>query len=183
MQRTSSGMPVPQNAVEVLVLANNCTDTTAENAWRVGCHLPFSLSVIERTLPDHSATAGGARRIVMDEAADRLRARHADGIILTTDADSTVSPTCARIVSGYLYNPYQESTGSNGAGSTHAWAEVYIPGAGWITFDPTNRGVGGFNLIPVAVGRNVRQIMPVVDSFVGMTNAFQGMSVQVKVSA
>ena len=88
----------------------------------------------------------------------------------------------ARIVSGYLYNPSQYSVGSSGSGSTHAWAEVYIPGAGWITFDPTNRGVGGFNLIPVAVRRDIRQIMPVVGSFVGMTDAFQGMSVEVQVS-
>jgi transglutaminase-like putative cysteine protease len=89
----------------------------------------------------------------------------------------------ARIVSGYLYNPSQSSVGSSGSGSTHAWAEVYIPGAGWITFDPTNRGVGGFNLIPVAVGRDIRQIMPVVGSFVGMSDAFQGMSVEVQVSS
>jgi len=34
-----------------------------------------------------------------------------------------------------------------------------VPGAGWITFDPTNRGVGGFNLIPVAVARNIGQAM------------------------
>jgi transglutaminase-like putative cysteine protease len=88
----------------------------------------------------------------------------------------------ARIVSGYLYNPGQYSVGSSGSGSTHAWAEVYIPGAGWITFDPINRGVGGFNLIPVAVGRDIRQIMPVVGTFVGMTDAFQGMSVEVQVS-
>lgn len=54
----------------------------------------------------------------------------------------------ARIVSGYLYNPNQLSLGSTDAGSTHAWAEVYIPGAGWISFDPTNRSVGGLNLIP-----------------------------------
>src|SRR5215211_1013350 len=46
----------------------------------------------------------------------------------------------ARIVSGYLYNGDQDRVGSEGAGSTHAWAEVYVPGAGWITFDPTNRG-------------------------------------------
>ena len=45
----------------------------------------------------------------------------------------------ARIVSGYLYNPDQDLVGLGGAGSTHAWAEVYVPGAGWITFDPTNR--------------------------------------------
>ena len=85
----------------------------------------------------------------------------------------------ARIVSGYLYNPDQDAVGIGGAGSTHAWAEVYVPGAGWITFDPTNRGVGGFNLIPVAVARDIRQVMPVAGSFVGMSDAFQGMSVEV----
>ena len=89
----------------------------------------------------------------------------------------------ARIVSGYLYNPNRDSVGSGGAGSTHAWAEIYVPGAGWITFDPTNRSVGGFNLIPVAVGRDIRQIMPVVGSFTGMTDAFSGMSVEVLVSS
>jgi transglutaminase-like putative cysteine protease len=89
----------------------------------------------------------------------------------------------ARIVSGYLYNPDHDRVGSSDAGSTHAWAEVYVPGAGWITFDPTNRGVGGFNLIPVAVARDIRQAMPVVGSFVGMTNAFKSMSVEVAVSS
>ena len=57
------------------------------------------------------------------------------------------------------------------------------PGAGWITFDPTNRSVGGFNLIPVAVARDIRQAMPVAGSFVGMTDAFAGMSVEVAVSS
>ena len=89
----------------------------------------------------------------------------------------------ARIVSGYLYNPDQQSVGSSDAGSTHAWAEVFVPGAGWITFDPTNRGVGGFNLIPVAVVRDIRQAMPVSGSFVGMTDAFAGMSVEVTVAS
>src|SRR5215217_7277060 len=81
----------------------------------------------------------------------------------------------ARIVSGYLYNPDQDRVGSEGAGSTHAWAEVYVPGAGWITFDPTNRSVGGFNLILVAVGRGIHQVTPVAGSFTGMTDAFQGL--------
>ena len=89
----------------------------------------------------------------------------------------------ARIVSGYLYNPDQDFVGSTGAGSTHAWAEVYVPGAGWITFDPTHRSVGSANLIPVAVARDIRQTMPVAGSFVGMTNAFQGMSVEVHVTS
>ena len=89
----------------------------------------------------------------------------------------------ARIVSGYLYNPAQTMVGSAGSGSTHAWAEVYVPGAGWITFDPTNRSVGGFNLIPVAVARDIRQAIPVAGSFVGMTDAFQSMSVEVCVTS
>lgn len=87
----------------------------------------------------------------------------------------------ARIVSGYIQNPARGVEGSDGAGATHAWTEVYVPGAGWITFDPTNRSVGGVNLIPVAVGRDIRQVMPVTGSFVGMSDAFLGMSVEVHV--
>jgi transglutaminase-like putative cysteine protease len=89
----------------------------------------------------------------------------------------------ARIVSGYLYNPDMDMSGSSSAGTTHAWAEVYVPGAGWITFDPTNRGVGGSNLIPVAVARGIRQAMPVSGSFIGMANALLGMYVEIDVTA
>jgi transglutaminase-like putative cysteine protease len=83
----------------------------------------------------------------------------------------------ARIVSGYIYNPDRETD----VGTTHAWAEVFVPGAGWITFDPTNRGVGGSNLIPVAVARDIGQAMPVAGSFNGMTDAYRGMLVEVVV--
>lgn len=58
-----------------------------------------------------------------------------------------------------------------------------MPEAGWITFDPTNRSVGGFNLIPVAVARDIRQAMPVTGSFVGTASAFLGMSVEVLVTS
>ena len=81
----------------------------------------------------------------------------------------------ARIVSGYLYTPHREGD----SGTTHAWVEIFLPGAGWITFDPTNRGVGGSNLVPVAVARDIGQVTPVAGSFIGMTDAFAGMSVEV----
>jgi hypothetical protein len=55
--------------------------------------------------------------------------------------------------------------------------------SGWITFHPTNRSVGGFNLIPVAVVRDIQQAIPVSGSFVGMTDAFAGMSVEVLVTS
>jgi transglutaminase-like putative cysteine protease len=87
-----------------------------------------------------------------------------------------------RIVSGYLYDPTQALVGSADAGSTHAWGEVYLPGAGWITFDPTNRRMGGANLIPVAVARDIRHAMPVVGSFMGPQDAFQDMVVEVRVT-
>ena len=89
----------------------------------------------------------------------------------------------ARIVSGYLHDPTRTLLGSADTGSTHAWAEIYIPGAGWITYDPTNRVVGGANLIPVTVARDIRQAMPVTGSFIGPADAFEAMSVEVSVVA
>jgi transglutaminase-like putative cysteine protease len=87
----------------------------------------------------------------------------------------------ARIVSGYLSNPEDRFVGSADAGSTHAWVEIYLPGAGWIAFDPTNRSVGSQNLIPVAVGRDIHQIVPVSGSFSGGSDALVDLSVQVSV--
>ncbi|KRB56616.1 transglutaminase [Rhizobium sp. Root708] len=89
----------------------------------------------------------------------------------------------ARIVSGYLFNPDSLLTGSTDYGSTHAWAEVFVPGAGWITFDPTNRSMGGANLIPVAVIRDIAQAVPLSGSFTGAENAFLSMDVTVEVRA
>ena len=62
-------------------------------------------------------------------------------------------------------------------------AEVYIPGAGWITFDPTSRSVGSANLIPVAVARDIGEVVPVAGSFVGVADAFREMSVKVSVTS
>jgi transglutaminase-like putative cysteine protease len=90
----------------------------------------------------------------------------------------------ARIVSGYLANRTDGPgilNGSTDAGSTHAWAEIYLPGAGWITFDPTNRTMGDFSLIPVAVARDIKQAVPVSGSFIGSTSDFLGMAVEVEV--
>jgi hypothetical protein len=59
---------------------------------------------------------------------------------------------------------------------------VFVSGAGWISFDPTNRSVGGSNLIPVAVVRDIRQAAPISGGFVGNSDAFAGMNVEVRVS-
>jgi transglutaminase-like putative cysteine protease len=86
----------------------------------------------------------------------------------------------ARAISGYLYDA---KASVSDRGSTHAWAEVFLPGAGWIAFDPTQRRVGEANLIPVAVARSNRQIMPVSGSYVGSPKDFIDMDVTVRVTA
>lgn len=82
------------------------------------------------------------------------------------------------MLSGYLFDPH---AGCDDGGSTHAWAEVYLPCAGWIAFDPTHQRVGSANLIPVAVGRCNSQIMPVSGGYVGNADDFLQMEVSVLV--
>ena len=91
----------------------------------------------------------------------------------------------ARFVSGYLYDEklVGAQTGVVGGGATHAWVQVFLPGAGWVEFDPTNALAGGSNLIRVAVARTAEQATPLSGSFVGENDAFQGMSVEVIVTA
>ncbi len=91
----------------------------------------------------------------------------------------------ARFVSGYLYDPASDDPARalRGAGDTHAWVQVYLPGAGWAEFDPTNGLVGGANLIRVAVARDPSQALPLQGTYRGATEDFIDMTVEVTVSA
>jgi len=83
----------------------------------------------------------------------------------------------ARFVSGYI----QMADGQHGA--THAWTEIYLPGAGWCGFDPTNHKLAGAEHISVAVAREQEKAMPLSGSWDGPTGAFDRMSVSVQVVA
>ncbi|MGA3187136.1 MAG: transglutaminase family protein [Bryobacteraceae bacterium] len=87
----------------------------------------------------------------------------------------------ARFVSGYVFVPDANSGLTNGSGSTHAWMQAYLPGAGWIDFDPTNSIVGNHNLIPVAVAWDQRQALPLWGTYYGAASSFLGMDVAVSV--
>jgi transglutaminase-like putative cysteine protease len=87
----------------------------------------------------------------------------------------------ARFVSGYLYVPSRDIEGRRGGGSTHAWCQVYLPGAGWVEFDPTNAIVGNRDLIRVAVARDPSQAIPLSGTYVGTADDCLGMTVEVLV--
>jgi transglutaminase-like putative cysteine protease len=91
----------------------------------------------------------------------------------------------AQFVSGYLYDEALIDAGGGlvGGGATHAWIQVYLPGVGWVEFDPTNALVGGRNLIRVAVAREAAQAAPLVGSFTGAADDFLALNVTVEVTA
>jgi transglutaminase-like putative cysteine protease len=89
----------------------------------------------------------------------------------------------ARFVSGYLYSPSRDRPGNIGGGATHAWLEVYVPGDGWVEFDPTNGIVGNRDLIRVAVVRTPSQAVPLSGSWTGFPSDSLGMSVEVQVTS
>ena len=91
----------------------------------------------------------------------------------------------ARVVTGYLYRASADgsSAAAIGAGTTHAWADIYVPDAGWIAYDPTNGTIGGMDLIRVAVTRDISQAVPISGSFVGAAHSYLGMTVNVTVDS
>jgi len=103
-----------------------------------------------------------------------------------------------RFVSGYLYDPALDPSAATppaeaepatataaaptaGAGSTHAWLQAYLPGAGWVPFDPTNNLLGGNQLIRVGVARDPSQAAPIAGSWFGAPGAYLGMEATVQV--
>jgi len=93
-----------------------------------------------------------------------------------------------RFVSGYLYDSALDVAAPGGegamtgAGATHAWLQAYLPGAGWVAYDPTNNLLGGSQLIRVGVARDPAFAAPVSGSWFGEADAYVGLeaSVQVK---
>ncbi|WP_375396983.1 transglutaminase domain-containing protein [uncultured Sphingomonas sp.] len=87
----------------------------------------------------------------------------------------------ARFVSGYVYNPDSRDH-RVGGGNTHAWVRVYLPGSGWVEFDPTNGIIGSRGLIRVAIARDIYQAVPISGIYYGFPNTFVDMTVSVDVT-
>jgi transglutaminase-like putative cysteine protease len=92
----------------------------------------------------------------------------------------------ARFVSGYLHLDdevqYEDEWPLMG-GNTHAWVQAYIPGPGWVDFDPSAGAVANHNLIRVAVVRHPSYAIPLRGSLYGSASDHLGMQVAVRVRA
>jgi len=104
-----------------------------------------------------------------------------DLAVLMIDAVRSLG-MAARFVSGYLHIP-SDDEGYTGGGNTHAWAQVYLPGPGWVDFDPSNGIVGNRDLVRVAVVRDPHHATPLHGTWMGIRSDFLGMSVEVVVTS
>jgi transglutaminase-like putative cysteine protease len=89
----------------------------------------------------------------------------------------------ARFVSGYLHLPNDDEDDDPRGGNTHAWVQAYLPGAGWVDFDPSGGTVGNHCLIRVAVAHEPSEAIPLQGTFFGSAADHVGMSVAVKVTS
>lgn len=93
----------------------------------------------------------------------------------------------ARFVSGYVHLANADDDGDNdegvGGGNTHAWVQVYVPGPGWVDFDPSSGMIGNQNLVRVAVVHEPREAIPLQGTWIGTASDHLAMKVAVKVVA
>jgi transglutaminase-like putative cysteine protease len=111
-----------------------------------------------------------------EETLRKRRGSCRDFAVLMIEASRSLG-IAARFVSGYIFVPHSSSLA--GGGATHAWMQAYLPGAGWIDFDPTNSIIGNRNLIRVAVAWAPEQVW---GTYAGSPGAFLGMDVTVAVT-
>jgi Glycosyl transferase family 2 len=89
-----TGKPLAKNRYEIIVLANNCVDNSAEITRRFARSQPnLVLHVVEMTIKGDRAHIGWVRKLLMDEAYKRFKSIGRNGIIASTDGDTRVSNT------------------------------------------------------------------------------------------
>ncbi|HMG49041.1 MAG TPA: transglutaminase family protein, partial [Inquilinus sp.] len=124
----------------------------------------------------------------IQQAVETLRLGHGscrDFAMLMIEAARSLG-FAARFASGYLAIPFddpEEPASGSARGSTHAWAQIHLPGAGWVDFDPTSGSVGKAGLVTVAVVRDPDHATPLHGTFTGFASDHLGMEVQVSVTS
>ncbi|MBT2327092.1 transglutaminase family protein [Variovorax paradoxus] len=152
-------------------------NSTREVLTRMNAHIGQSLTYAPR---DEEGTQTPLVTLALGSGSCR------DYALLMMEAARRLG-VATRFVSGYIYDAALD-TGSaepgaavSGAGSTHAWLHAYLPGAGWVAFDPTNNLMGSGQLIRVGVARDPSQAAPISGSWYGKADAYEGLEATVQV--
>jgi transglutaminase-like putative cysteine protease len=141
------------------------------------------LRTMTRRIQEEFAYSRRSERGVQSPAVTLQRSRGTcrDFAWLMIDAVRSLG-LAARFVSGYIFLPSTASTNIVGGGATHAWLQVYLPGAGWVDFDPTHSIIGNRNLIRVAVAWHPASVLPLWGTFTGPLGSALDMQVDVTVT-
>jgi transglutaminase-like putative cysteine protease len=153
-------------------------NSTREVLTRMNAHIGQSLMYAAR---DEEGTQTPLETLTLGSGSCR------DYALLMMEAARRLG-VATRFVSGYLYDAALDTgtaapgESTTGAGTTHAWLHAYLPGAGWIAFDPTNNLMGsGGQLIRVGVARDPSLAVPISGSWYGDPEAYQGLEATVQV--
>ena len=168
-------------------LQTDAPNSTRDVLARMNAHIGKSLTYAAR---DEEGTQTPLETLQLGSGSCR------DYALLMMEAARRLG-VATRFVSGYLYDAALDSragqaaasgppagsvSATTGAGSTHAWLHAYLPGAGWIAYDPTNNLMGSAQLIRVGVARDPSQAAPIAGSWFGAPDAYEGMTATVVVT-
>ncbi|RYF32378.1 MAG: transglutaminase family protein [Comamonadaceae bacterium] len=168
-------------------LSTDAPNSTRDVLARMNAHIGKSLTYAAR---DEEGTQTPLETLQLGSGSCR------DYSLLMMEAARRLG-VATRFVSGYLYDAALDASAARtaiatppgqpapiavaGAGSTHAWLHAYLPGAGWVAYDPTNNLMGSSQLIRVGVARDPAQAAPIAGSWFGEPDAYEGMSATVQV--
>ncbi|QNK67485.1 transglutaminase family protein [Variovorax sp. PAMC26660] len=153
-------------------------NSTREVLARMNAHIGQSLEYMAR---DEEGTQTPLATLALGSGSCR------DYALLMMEAARRLG-IATRFVSGYLYDAAldraNQTAGESmtGAGTTHAWLQAYLPGIGWLAFDPTNNLMGSGQLIRVGVTRDPAQAAPISGSWYGDAEAYEGLEATVVVT-
>jgi transglutaminase-like putative cysteine protease len=185
--------PFAYDADEAAALATSISprgdDAGEVGAWARRFVRPVGRTRVSTLLSDmtHAIRADFAYRLRPEgapqtprETLERRTGSCRDFAVLMMEAARRVG-LAARFASGYVYGGSPKAAAGPGHGHTHAWTRVYLPGAGWADFDPTNGIVGNAGLVRVASAVDPRLAVPLHGAWRGMRSDFLGMEVEVEI--
>ena len=152
-------------------------NSTREVLTRMNAHIGQTLTYAAR---DEEGTQSPLQTLALGTGSCR------DYALLMMEAARRLG-IATRFVSGYLYDAAldignaEPGEAISGAGSTHGWLQAYLPGAGWVAFDPTNNLMASVQLIRVGVARDPALAAPISGSWFGAADAYEGLEAKVLV--